>query len=372
MKRLYADYAAATPTDPRVIQRVSQVSAELIGNPSSLHQFGRDAETLLNQCRSQVADFLGAQADEIYFTGSGTESNNLAILGYARANKNRGNHIVTTSTEHPSVLNACRALERDGFDVTYLPVDRNGVILVEDFMKALTTKTVLATIHLANSELGVVQAIAQLGEAAKQHKVTFHTDACQAASYIDLNVDSLNVDMLTFNGSKLFGPRGVAALYVRDNVSLFPLVYGGGQEGSLRSGTENLPGIAGLALACQLAKQKRASDSEEVARLRDSLQKDLEAIGAITNCKKGNRLPNHLSVTIPTKQNDLVAALDRLGISVSSGSACSSRSQSDSHVLQAIGLTGEQINKTLRISLGRGLTLRDVQKITTAVAALVD
>ncbi len=371
MNRVYADYAAATPTDPRVIERVSQVSAENFGNPSSRHMFGRQAEESLMAARSSIASFISANANEIYFTGSGTESNNLAILGIARANKTLGNHIITTAIEHPSVINSCRALEKDGFEITYLPVDEQGQVSVTDFQSAITSQTILATIHLANSEIGVVQDIGALSEIARAKNVIFHTDACQAASLLKLDVGELGVDALTFNGGKLYGPRGIAVLFVRENISIFPLVYGGGQEQSLRSGTENLPGIAGLAMAVEIATQQRDGDAVKVGDLRNSLQADLENLGCIVNCRNANRLPNHLSVIVPTNKTDLVQELDSLGIAVSSGSACSSRSQSDSHVLQAIGLTSTQINTTIRVSLGRGTTTEELAQIQKAVGHLV-
>ena len=371
MKAIYADYAAATPTDPRVIARITEVAKQFSGNPSSRHSFGQAAESELTIARGQIAQFLNAKETEIYFTGSGTESNNLAILGIARANRKIGNHIITTTIEHPSVLGACQALERDGFSVTYLPVDRNGQVSIKDFQAAITPKTILATIHSANSEIGVTQPVTELAKIASERKVLFHTDACQAANYLPLDVQVPGIDALTLNGSKLYGPRGTAVLFVRDGVSIFPLVYGGGQEQSLRSGTENLPGIAGLALAVQIAEQQRDRNSVRIGKLRDQLEEALIKTGSQVNAASGQRLPNHLSVIIPTQETDLVAALNREGIAVSSGSACSSRSQTDSHVLQAIGLTSDQTNKTIRISLGRGTTAEEIKKIVKAVQAIV-
>lgn len=367
MKTVYADYAAATPTDPRVIQRVSEVSETIIGNPSSRHQYGRMAEESLNKTRTSVASFLNAKPEEVYFTSSGTESNNLAILGFARANRNKGNHIVTTAIEHPSVLNACRALERDGFAVTYLPVDHNGQISIDEFTRSLTERTILVSIHLANSEIGVVQNVARLAAIAKQRGCVFHTDACQAAAFLNLDVEALGTDLLTFNGSKLYGPRGIAVLYVRENVALFPLIYGGGQEGSLRNGTENLPGIAGLSLACEITTNSRDKDSVRIGKLRDKLQAELESRKCVINAKEAKRLPNHLSVQVFAQDSDIVAAFDRSGIAISSGSACSSRSQVDSHVLTALGLTSEAMNRTVRVTLGRPTTEVDARHIVATV-----
>jgi cysteine desulfurase len=369
MKQVYVDYAAATPIEPRVVERMSQVATEY-GNPSSKHAFGRSAEQILTDSREVIAKFINAMADELYFTSTGTESNNLAILGIARANKSRGNHIITSAIEHPSVMNACRALAHDGFEVTYLPVSSDGYIDPVLFKEAIRPTTILASIHLANSEVGVVQDIAELAKLARDHNVIFHTDACQASAFIELDVQLFGVDALTFNGSKLYGPRGIAVLYVRDGISIFPLVYGGGQEQSLRSGTENVPAIAGLALAAQIAELSRSEDVLRIQGLRDALQQSLEAVGCLTNCRTSKRLPNHLSVIVPTTKTDLVAELDRRGIALSSGSACSSRSQADSHVLNAIGLTSEDINKTIRISLGRTTTSAEIKQISEAIAQL--
>ncbi len=367
MTGVYADYAAATPTDPRVVDRVAEISAKFVGNPSSLHSFGTAAAKVLDESRQSVATFLHCQIDEVFFTSSGTESNNLAILGVARANSKQGNHIITSNIEHPSILNACRTLEREGFEVTYLPVDANGLVSGERLAKTLRPETILVSIHLANSEIGVIQNIADLVEIAKERKVLFHTDACQAATYLELDTHALGVDLLTFNGSKLYGPRGVAVLFVQSGVTIFPLIYGGGQEQSLRSGTENIPGIAGLALACQIATDCRFKDFGRVGQLRDELQEKLIAADCLINVKEAPRLPNHLSVIIPSTETNVVAALDRAGVAVSSGSACSSRAQTDSHVLAALGLTSEQINKTIRISLGRQTTGEDCVKIADEI-----
>lgn len=368
-EHVYADYAAATPVDDRVVLAMSEVS-KVFGNPSSRHSFGKDARLLLDQSRKTIARFLNCVDSELTFTSSGTESNNLAVLGIARANRSKGNHIITSAIEHPSVLNACRALERDGYIVTYLPVDHNGAVSLADLEKALTDRTVLVSIHLANSEIGVIQDISKLSKIT--HSVSsayFHTDACQATTYLSLDIRELGVDALSFNGSKIYGPRGIAALFVADGVNIFPIIYGGGQEKSLRSGTENLLGVAGLATAIEIAGKSKQESFKQVAVLRDRLQQELERIqGVVINVKDSNRLPNHLSIVISEcKQNDLVRAMNEIGVAVSSGSACSSKSLNDSHVLVAIGLSSDQINKTLRVTLGKYTTQEEVQKIINAV-----
>lgn len=369
---VYADYAAATPIDDRVVLAMTEAS-KFIGNPSSRHSFGRSANEQLTKSRSIISKFLNCQAEEIVFTGSGTESNNLAILGIARANKNKGNHIIATSIEHPSVINSCRALEKDGFNVTYLPVDSNGLVNEDDLLNALTDKTILVTIHLANSEIGVIQDIARFSRITREKSSAyFHTDACQAAAYLDLDVKKLGVDALTFNGTKVYGPKGVAVLFVAQGTDIFPIVYGGGQEKSLRSGTENIPGISGLATAVEIAETERQKNFDHLTVLRNELQNKLEKIQDVTiNAKESNRLPNHLSIVVSgSKFSDLVQGMDERGIAVSSGSACSSKTLSDSHVLSAIGLTSEEINKTLRVSLGRSTNQEELEKITSAIEEL--
>ncbi|MEK7171004.1 MAG: cysteine desulfurase family protein [Patescibacteria group bacterium] len=372
MKPIYADYASATPIDKDVVDVISNVLQTNFGNPSSVHQFGRDAAQVLDDSRESIANFIKAKPDEIIFTASGTESNNLAILGVARANRGRGNHIVTSVIEHPSILNSCRALEKDGFSITYLPVDQLGLIRPEALKKALTNQTILVSTHLANSELGVIQDIARLSKITKNSGAYFHVDACQALAYVPVSVDELGVDLLTFNGSKLYGPRGVAVLYVREGIQIFPIVYGGGQQYSLHSGTENLPGIVGLGLACQVATNRRHQDSKRIGQLRDTLQIQLSKLpGVKINCADSPRLPNHLSVTLGHAQaTNLVGAFDRHGIAISSGSACSAKSLVDSQVLSSIGLTSEQIHQTVRISLGRLNQKADILAIAK-VAAIV-
>jgi cysteine desulfurase len=371
-KAVYADYAAITPIDDRVILAMNEASRQY-GNPSSRHSYGRTSRKLLDKSRQTVAQFLSCSDAEVTFTASGTESNNLAVLGIARANKARGNHIVTSSIEHPSVINACRALERDGFKVTYLPVNSNGVVDPAKLQEALTDETILVSIHLANSEIGVVQDIPVLSEIIRMHSsARFHTDACQAAAYTDLNVQKLGVDSLTFNGTKLYGPRGIAALYVKEGTDIFPLVYGGGQEKSLRSGTENIPAIVGLSAALEIVVENRDSEGRRIEKLRDTLEDQLSRQSGISiNANQGRRLPNYLSITLVNcRESDVVRAMDERGVAVSSGSACSSKSLTDSHVLKAIGLTNEQMNRTLRITLGRGTVESDIEKIVSVVAEI--
>ena len=369
---IYADYAATTPTDSRVVETMKPYQTKTFGNPSSIHSFGCESSDAIGKATDTVAKFINSKLEEIVYTSCGTESNNLAVIGVAKANKNRGKHIITSAIEHPSILNACRALEKEGWEITYLPVTTGGLIEVSELKKALKKETVLVSIHLANSEIGVIQDIAALAKITKDFGVYFHTDACQAATFLDLDVQELGVDLLTFNGSKMYGPKGVAVLYVRKGTQIFPILYGGGQQQSLRSGTENVPGIIGLAKACEIVTKQRIADGKRVGALRDSLQNDLEKLpGVSINCVKSPRLPNHLSITLDeTKVTNLVKAFDQQGIAVSSGSACSSKSLSDSHVLQSIGLSSEQIHKTVRVSLGRQNSDTDIIAIAKTVATV--
>lgn len=365
MKLIYADFAAATPTNPRVVDAMAPFQTEIFANPSSIHGFGHAAWIELNTSSEKIAKFLNSKTEEIYYTSCGTESNNLALIGVAKANKKKGQHIITTSIEHPSVLSACKSLEKDGWKVTYLPVTKTGLVEEDELKKALSEETILVSINLANSEIGVIQNIAKLAKIAKSCGAYFHTDACQPATFLELDVEKLGVDLLSFNGSKMYGPKGIAVLYVREGVQIFPILYGGGQQQSLRSGTENVPGIVGLAKACEIAVERRQKDYKEICRLRDNLQSQLEKLpGVKINCATSTRLPNHLSVTLEqAKATNLVEAFDQHGIAVSSGSACSSSSIVDSQVLQAVGLTSEQIHQTVRISLGRQTDSSDIECI---------
>lgn len=369
---IYADYAAATPTDPAVVRAMEPYWSRVSGNPSSSHREGEKAAVALRDSRQTIARFLKAEPEEVYFTGSGTESNNLALLGVMRANRRRGNHLITSAIEHPSILNACRALERDDFKVTYLPVDHRGLINSEDLSKAITVKTVLISLHLANSEIGVIQDLAKISALARKRNVFIHTDACQAAPYLDLSTRKFGLDLLTFNGSKLYGPKGIGVLFVAGRVNIFPLIYGGGQERSLRSGTENLPAIVGLAKAVELITKWRDQESARIKNLRDQLQHMLYKNEKIKiNFPNNSRLPNHLSITLDRAKNrDLVSELSERGIAVSTGSACSSRSLSQSHVLTALGFSSQQANATLRLTLGRWTISDEVRKIAKAVNGL--
>jgi len=360
MKYIYADHAASTPVDPEVIKAVTN-TMDNFANPSSIHKFGVRASGEIEASRNTIRKFTGAElTDEVVFTASGTESNNLAVMGVARANKKKGKHIITSVIEHPSILNTCKSLEKDGWEITYLPVGTDGLVKIKDLKNAIKSSTTLISIHLANSEIGVIQDIKNLATVARKSGIYFHTDACQAMPFIEIDFKNWGVDLLTFNGSKMYGPKGVAVLVVKKGVNIHPIVFGGGQQNSLRSGTENLPGIVGLAKACQIVETRRSTDCEQIAELRDNLQVSLNKISCKINVADSLRLPNHLSVTLPTESTNVVKDFDELGIAISSGSACSSTSASESHVLSAIGLNTNKTNRTIRLSLGRDNNENDI------------
>ncbi|MEK7548553.1 MAG: cysteine desulfurase family protein [Patescibacteria group bacterium] len=369
---IYADFAAATPTDPKVWETMSQTASLAYANPSSRHQLGQAAHRLLQAARQTTADFLAASNSEIYFTASGTEANNLAILGVAKAAIKSGNHIITSNVEHPSISHALLALKKIGYEVTYLPVDQQGLVSPRQLAESLTDKTIFITIHLANSVTGVIQPIKDLTAVVANHQALFHTDACSGGSFLDLSIKKLGVDLLSFNGSKMYGPKGTAVLYVKDGTPIFPLVYGGGQEGSLRSGTENLPAIVGLAKAIEIVGQSRSSDYLKIGRLRDRLELELGMLAGVSvGLADSPRLPNHLLITLDGYTGtNIVEAFDRLGVAVSAGSACSSYLPDSGGIFAALGFSSEQANATVRISLGRSSTLQELDKIVAAVKKL--
>jgi cysteine desulfurase len=342
------------------------------GNPSSKHAFGIKTKQAAEESTRTIDELIGAEKDEIYFTSSGTESNNLAIIGVAKANKNKGNHIITSNIEHPSVLNVCKVLEKDGYNITCLPVDKNGSIILSELEKAITSQTVLVTTHYGNSEIGTLQDIQAIGAICRGKGVYLHIDACQSIDYEKIDVADMNIDLLTLNSSKMYGPKGVAVLYVNSKVSIFPIIYGSGQQKSLRSGTENVPGIIGIAKAAEIILSQREDDARKVKVLRDELEKSIENIeGVSVNAKNARRLPNHLSVCLENRTNsDIVREMDDLKIAVSAGSACSSTAINESYVLSAIGLTSAQAQATIRITLGRNNSERDTKKITEAIRAI--
>ncbi len=342
------------------------------GNPSSIHTAGSRARAAVEGARRKVAQALNCTARRIIFTGGGSEADNLAIQGVARARRGRGRHLVTSTIEHPAVLAACRALEKEGWQVSCVPVNREGLVEAGTFAAALRPDTVLASIMLANNETGAIQPVRELARLARERGVLFHTDAVQALGKIPLNVEELGVDLLALSAHKVHGPKGVGALYVREGVELVPLVHGGGQERGLRAGTENVPGIVGFGKACEIAGRRlQAGEMRRVRALRDRLEAGIREIhpGAVRNGPERERLPNTLNLTLPgVRGESLVLFLDRRGICFSSGSACKSGHPDPSHALLAMGLSPEQAHCAVRFSLGPGNTEEEIDYVLESLA----
>lgn len=374
---VYLDYHATTPVDPRVLEAMLPYFTEQFGNPASRqHAFGWEAQKAVEAARHQVASLIGASAQEIVFTSGATESNNLAIKGCAHALRDRGDHLITVATEHKSVLDSCKRLEREGCRVTRLGVDRQGFLDLDELRNAITERTVLVSVMAANNEIGVLQDLQSIGAIAQERNVLFHTDAAQAAGKIPLNVSTLGVDLLSLTGHKYYGPKGAGALYVRRKKPKLPLscqIDGGGHENGLRSGTLNVPGIVGLGRAAELCAEEMPAESARLSALRDRLRAGLEGelTGVRVNGPSGDRrLPHNLHLSFEDVEGEaLVMALGE--VAVSTGSACSSGSQSPSHVLQAIGTTGDHAGASIRFGLGRTTTAADIDFAIAHVVAVV-
>jgi len=371
--RIYLDHAATTPVRPEVVAAMEPYHASLGYNPSSVHTEGRAARAAVDRAREQVAQSLGARPREIVFTGGGTEADNLAILGIARARRDRGRHVVATTIEHHAVLHALDVLRDDGWEVTLVEVDEHGLVDPETFRAALRPDTVLAAVMLANNEIGTIEPVARLAAIARERGVVLHADAVQAPGKLSIAVDELGIDSMALAAHKFYGPKGVGVLYVRDGTPLAPLVVGGGQEHGLRSGTENVAGIVGLAEALRLALAEQPAYVAEVGGLRNSLQAALETIpDTRINGAGAPRLPNNLSVSFAGVEADaLLIRLDLEGVAASAGSACAAGSIQTSHVLQAIGLDPRFARGTIRLSLGNGLGAQAVGRVGELLPGLV-
>ncbi|HEY0383180.1 MAG TPA: cysteine desulfurase family protein [Candidatus Elarobacter sp.] len=372
MTRIYLDHAATTPARPEVVAAM----VPLLGgfNPNSLHAEGRAARAAVDAARETVARVLGAAPREIVFTGGGTESDVLAIIGAARAARGRGRHVVTVATEHHAVLHAVDVLERDGWRVTRLPVDARGLVDPGAFVAALTPETTLASVMLANNEIGVVQPVAELARLARERGVLVHTDAVQAPGWLSLDVDALGVDLLSLSAHKFHGPKGTGVLYVRRGTAVEPQIVGGGQEHGLRSGTENVAGITGFAVALALADAERAITAPRIAALRDRLEAGIVAAvpDAVVNGAGAPRLANNLSVAFAGVPSDaLLIRLDLEGIAASAGSACAAGSLEPSHVAAAIALDERHRLGVIRFSLGRETTDADIDDVLARVPAII-
>lgn len=359
---VYLDHAATTPTDSRVVERMLPYFTERFGNPSSVYGLGRRSLEAVDEAHDTVARALGCRPTEIIFTGGGSEADNLAIKGAVYAQRRRGNHIITSAIEHHAILHTCQQLEREGFRVTYLPVDRYGQVDPAALAEAITDETALVTIMFANNEVGTIQPIADIGQICRQRRVPFHTDAVQAGGLIDLNVASLGVDMLSLSAHKFYGPKGVGVLYVRQGTRLQPQILGGSQERNRRAGTENVPGIVGTAYALSLAVEQRATEAPRLIELRDRL---IEGVLQIPHTRltghPTHRLSNSASFVIEGVEGEsMLLNLDLVGIAASSGSACTSGDIEPSHVLTAMGYSASEARGSLRLTLGHSTGEEDI------------
>ena len=374
MKKIYLDNAATTPTDARVVEAMLPFFSQVYGNPSSLHAFGQEAKHAIEEARYIVAQFIGVKQEEIIFTSGGTESNNAAIKGVAYARRDKGDQIITSKIEHHAVMETCHFLEKQGFEVTYIPVDESGLIDPWDVKKAITAKTILISIMHANNEIGTIEPIAEIGKIAREKGIYFHTDAVQTLGHLPLDVNELNVDLLSASGHKLYGPKGVGILYIKKGVRMLPFMHGGDQEQGRRASTHNVPGIVGFGKAVELAKQEMVREIEQLTLLRDKLIKGiLDKIEyARLNGHPKERLPNNVNVSISYVEGEsMLLNLDMEGIACSTGSACTSSSLEPSHVLAAIGLSHELAHGSLRFSLGRMTSEEDIDYCLTRLLSIV-
>ena len=372
---VYLDHAATTSVHPEVLEAMLPYYTVRCGNASSVHSLGREAREAMDEARATVAGILSCSPEEIVFTSCGTESDNLGLRGVAWMNRRRGDHIITSSVEHHAVSHTCEQLERQfGFEVTYLPVDEYGLVDVADVERAITDTTILISIMYANNEVGTIEPIAEIGELARNRGIPFHTDAVQAAGALSLDVQDLNVDLLSLSGHKFYGPKGVGVLYVREGVEIVPVQTGGGHERGLRSGTENVASIVGLARALELAERHREEEARRLSALRDHLIEGV--LPSIDHCRllghPQDRLPNNANFAFEYVEGEgILVGLDVLGIAVSSGSACSTGSSEPSHVLLAMGVPADVARGAIRMTLGRENTQEDVDHVLDVLPGIV-
>lgn len=375
MKRIYLDHAATTPTHPEVVAEMKLYFEEEFGNPSSIHSFGQEAKAAVEKARKQVADLIGAKPEEIVFTSGGTESDNFALHGVVIANEKKGNHIITTPIEHHAMLEPCKFLESRGFKITYLPVDKYGLVDPEDVRKSITDNTILVSVMHANNEIGTIEPIEEISKIVKEKGIYFHTDAVQTAGEIEVDVNKLGVDLLSMSAHKFYGPKGVGALYIRKGTRMVPFLRGGGQERHRRASTENVPGIVGFGKACALAKDELQSRIKHLTPLRDKLIKGImdRIPDVILNGHPTRRLPKNVDITVKYVEGEsMLLNLDMEGIAVSTGSACSSGSLEPSHVMMAIGTSPELAHGSIRFTLGRSTTAEDIDRVLEVFPGIVE
>ncbi len=374
MKKIYLDYAATTPTDRAVVDEMLPYFSLVFGNPMSFHSYGQEAKKAVEVARREIALLIGAMPDEIIFTGGGTESNNFALKGIAYKNRKRGNHIITTSIEHHAVINTCRYLEKQGFHVTYLPVDGYGLINPDDVKRAITDQTILISIMHANNEIGTVEPLEEIGKIANEKEIYFHTDAVQTVGHLPVNVDRLHVDLLSASAHKLYGPKGVGIIYIRRGTKIASFIHGGDQENGRRASTHNVPGIVGFGKAVQIAAKGLEEEKKELTILRDRLIYGITRTIEYTklNGHPTMRLPNNANITVQYIEGEsMLLSLDMSGICCSTGSACSSLSLEPSHVLLALGLSHENAHGSLRFSLGRYTKEDDIDTVLEVLPRIV-
>ncbi|MGC2423397.1 MAG: cysteine desulfurase NifS [Nitrospirota bacterium] len=375
MGRIYLDNNATTPVRPEVAEALARMLKGCYGNPSTLYCIGQEAHVEMEHARDVMAEILGCDREEVIFTSGGTESDNLAVFGVARALKKKGNHIITTKIEHHAVLNPCKALEKEGWSVTYLPVDGYGMVDPADVERAITDSTVLISVMHANNEVGTIQPIAEIGRLAKARKITFHTDAVQSFGKLPVKVNDLGVDLLSASSHKIYGPKGVGLLYIRKGTKIMPIMYGGHQERSLRPGTENVPGVVGFGRAAELMLAEGEAENARLMKMRDRLWEGIKANvpHVMLNGHPTKRLSGTLNVIFEYVEGEsIILSLDEFGICAASGSACTSDALEPSHVLSAMGVPVENTHGALRFSLGRENTEEDVDKVLEALPKVVE
>lgn len=370
----YLDHAATTPIDPEVLETMLPYLKEDFGSASTLYSIGRKTREAVEEARIQVAALIGAKPEEVYFTSGGTESDNWAIYGVTQARVKQGKHIITTKIEHHAILEPFHHLEKNGYETSIIGVDANGFVSVDAIAEAITDKTVLITVMHANNEIGTIQPVEEIGKLAKSKGIHFHTDTVQSIGHIPVNVDAISCDSLAISSHKLYGPKGVGAMYIRKGSRIDRFIRGGGQENNRRAGTHNVAGIVGLGKAAELAALRMAEEAEKTTKLRDALINGIEA--KIPDCRlngdRTKRLPNNVNFSfIGVEGESMILLMDMQGICVSSGSACTSGSLDPSHVLMALGLKHEQAHGSLRMTLGKDNTMDDVEKVLTVLPGIV-
>jgi cysteine desulfurase len=374
MKKIYMDYAATTPVRSEVLGAMLPYFSDAFGNPSSVHSCGQSSRQAVEDARAQLAVLIGCVPDEIIFTSGGSEADNHALKGVAGANRGRGNHIITTAIEHHAVLETCRFLAENGYEVTYLPVNESGLVDPQAVQAALTPRTTLVSIMLANNEVGTIEPIEEIAAIVSKAGVYFHTDAVQAAGHIPIDVNRLGVDLLSLSGHKLYGPKGIGALYIRRGTRIDSFIHGGGQEKGRRAGTENVPSIVGLGKAAELARQELSAEMVRLSLLRDRLVSGI--LNSIEYVKLNGhpvlRLPNNVNISVEGAAGEaLLLNLDMEGICVSTGSACSTTTHEPSHVLTALGIPAERAHSSLRMTLGHWTTAAEIDRVLEVLPSVV-